>query len=68
MNILNKIKSFGIDRDKLWSKFATIYANSAETNSIYPLIYLTKPKHISDEEYKDMLDAIEIKFIIKERS
>jgi hypothetical protein len=67
-NILHKIKSFGIDRTGLWGKSATIYANSAQTNSIYPLIYLRKPKGITNDEYDQLIDAIEIKFIIKDEN
>jgi len=65
MNILHEIESFGIDRQNIWGKSATIYANSAKSNSSYPLLYLRKPKGITDEQYQDLLDAIEIKFIIK---
>lgn len=48
----NKNRIFGIKSAILWG-----YKNS---NTSYPLIYLRKPKYMSEEEFNDILDRLEI--------
>lgn len=68
MSILDKIKSFEFDknRNKIFGiKSAIIWGHSKGTNGIFPLLYLYKPKHISQEEYEELINSIEISFIKK---
>lgn len=48
----NKNRIFGIKSAILWA--------FKSSNKSYPLIYLRKPKHMSDEEFEDILDRLEI--------
>lgn len=65
-NILHGIKAFELDKkpNVFGLKSAVIWGHSSKSNSMYPLLYLRKPKGISQEEYTQLLDAIQIKFII----
>lgn len=47
----NEGKIFGIKSGILW-------ANTK--NSTYPLLYISKPKNLSEEDYRYLLDKIEI--------
>lgn len=62
-NILSKIKSFSYDknRDGIFGlKSAIVWGNSKDTNSTFPMLYISKPKHISKKDYELLLDKIEI--------
>lgn len=64
-SIFNKIKSFELDKNqnKIFGiKSAIIWGNSSENNSMFPLLYLRKPKNISDEEYSELINSIQINF------
>lgn len=68
MSILDKIKSFEFDKNenKIFGiKSAIIWGHSNRTNGIFPLLYLRKPKHISEEEYQELINSIDIHFKIK---
>jgi hypothetical protein len=70
MSILNKIRSFEFDKNKnkiFGIKSAIIWGHSNKTNSIFPILYIRKPKGITQEEYDELLDAIDINFIIKSK-
>ncbi|KKN79233.1 hypothetical protein LCGC14_0342500 [marine sediment metagenome] len=70
MNILNKIESFEYDKNRhqqFGVKSAIIWGNSKDTNGCFPILYISKPKHISQEDYELLLDSIDIQFIIKGR-
>jgi len=61
--ILDQIKSFEYDknRNKLFRiKSAVIWGHSNSTNGIFPMLYISKPKHISQEDYELLLDNLEI--------
>ena len=63
MNILERIKSFEYDknRQKIFGiKSAIVWGYSNETNGCYPILYISKPKSISQEDFELLLDKIEI--------
>ena len=64
--ILDQIKSFEYDknRKKLFGiKSAIIWGHSNRTNSIFPMLYISKPKHISQEDYELLLDKLQISIL-----
>lgn len=48
----NRCKKFGIKSGILWGY--------KENNSCFPLLYISKPKHISQEDFEILLDKIDI--------
>lgn len=63
MSIVDEIKSFEFDRNKnriFGIKSGIIWGYSNKSNAIFPLLYLSKPKSISEEDFRDLLDRIEI--------
>lgn len=63
MNILQKIKSYEYDknRNKIFGiKSAIIWGNRKDTNSTFPMLYISKPKHISKEDFELLLDKLDI--------
>ncbi len=63
MTILDKIKSFEFDknRNKLFGiKSAIVWGHAKDTNSVFPLLYISKPKGISQEDYELLLEKIQI--------
>lgn len=68
MSIFDKIRSIEFDRNKIkifGIKSAVVWGHSKEENAAFPLLYVTKPKHISIEEYEELLDSMDIQFIKK---
>jgi hypothetical protein len=62
-NILERIRSFEYDknRNKIFGiKSAIVWGHSNETNSIFPLVYISKPRSISQEDFELLLDKIDI--------
>jgi len=63
MNILDKIKSFEYDKNrdaKFGIKSAIIWGNSNQTNGIFPMLYISKPKGISQTDFELLLEKLEI--------
>lgn len=63
--IFDKIKSFSYspNKDKQFGiKSGIVFANSKTGNYSYPLLYISKPKCISEEDYQWLLDHIDINF------
>ena len=61
--ILDQIKSFEYDKNRkglFGIKSAIIWGYSNRTNGIFPMLYISKPKHISQEDYELLLDNLEI--------
>lgn len=68
MGIFDRIRSVEFDRNKnkvFGIKSAIVWGHSKDTNGSFPLLYISKPKHISEEEYKELIEAISIEFILK---
>lgn len=64
MNILNKLRAIEFDRNKnkvFGIKSGILWGYSNETNSSFPLLYISKPKHISEEDFEILLNNLEIK-------
>jgi len=49
----NRRKIFGI-------KSGIVWGYSKNTNSSSPLLYISKPKHISQEDFEFMLERLEV--------
>lgn len=63
MNILDKIKSFEYDKNRchiLGIKSAVIWGHLKDSNSLFPLLYISKPRNISQEDYELLLNKIDI--------
>lgn len=59
--ILDNIKSITYDKNKTHSmgiKSAIIWGNIKDTNEFLPLLYISKPKNISQEDYELLLDRL----------
>lgn len=70
MSIFEQLRAFSVDTNEKkihGIKSGIVWGHAKNTNSIYPLLYISKPKHISEEHYRELLDAIEIEFIKKEK-
>lgn len=62
MSILNKLKSIEFDknRTKIFGIKSGILWGNFDNNSSSPLLYISKPKHISQEDFEILLDKIKI--------
>jgi len=63
MNILEKIKSFEYDknRDKIFGiKSGIVWGHSKDTNGSFPMLYISKPKHVTQKDFDLLLDKIDI--------
>lgn len=63
MTIIDKIRSIEYDKNRrkiFGIKSAILWGHSKDTNGTFPLLYISKPKHITQEEYEDLLDRLEI--------
>lgn len=49
----NRNKIFGI-------KSAIIWGRKKESNGMTPILYISKPKHVSLEDFEDLLDNLKI--------
>lgn len=68
MSIFDKIKSFEFDKNetKIFRiKSAIVWGHSSRTNGSFPILYIRKPKGITEEEYRELIDSINIQFIKK---
>lgn len=68
MSIFNKLRSFSFDKNEkhiFGIKSAIVWGHSNISNSESPILYISKPKHISQEEYEELLDSIDIQFTRK---
>lgn len=63
-SITRRIKSYELDTNreqKYGIKSAIIWGYPKESpNSIFPMLYLSKPKNISQEDYEHLLTKIDI--------
>lgn len=67
-NILSTIKSFEYDKNRsnvFGIKSAIIWGHSNKSNSIFPILYISKPKHITQEDFEVLLDSLNIELIKK---
>ena len=65
MNIFDKIRAFEYDenRTKIFRiKSGIVWGHSKDTNGSFPLLYITKPKNISQEDFELLLSKLDINF------
>lgn len=63
MNILESIRSFEFDknRKKIFGiKSGIVWGHSNKTNSSFPMLYISKPKNISQEDFELLLEKLDI--------
>lgn len=63
MNILETIHSFEFDKNKnkvFGIKSGIVWGHSNKTNATFPMLYISKPKHITQEDFELLLDKIDI--------
>jgi len=68
MSRFDNLRSFEFDRNRkqiFGVKSGIVWGHSNKTNGMYPILYISKPKNISQEDYEKLLDCIEIQFIKK---
>lgn len=61
MNILDDVKSIEFDRNKHNNfniKSGILWGHKKSKNVSFPLLYISKPKHISKEDFEFLLDKI----------
>lgn len=67
MGILNEIRSFEFDknRKKIFGiKSGIVWGHSKDTNVSFPMLYISKPKWITEEQFNELLNSIDIQFLI----
>lgn len=63
MNSLSEIKSIEFDKNRnhiFGIKSGILWAHSKDNSGCSPLLYISKPKHISQEFYEFLLERLEI--------
>ena len=71
MSIFDKLSSFFIERNLKTArktfrrKSGIIFAMREGTGTFYPIMYLSKPKGVTEEEFQELLNHIDIQFIKK---
>jgi hypothetical protein len=65
--MIEELKSFSVTREvgKFGRKSGIVWGNKGNSES--PIMYLSKPKWVSDEDFAELLNCIQIKFIKKEK-
>jgi hypothetical protein len=66
MSILDDIKSFEYIsnlKHQFGIKSGIVWGNSKHSNSCYPILYISKPKNISQEDYEILLNSLRIEFV-----
>ena len=63
MSILDTIKSFEFDtnRNKIFGiKSGIVWGRSNKIHGSFPMLYISKPKHISQEDFELLLSKLDI--------
>jgi hypothetical protein len=63
MSILDNLRSFEFDRNKkriFGIKSAIVWGHSKDCNGYSPLLYISKPKHVSQEDFDFILDHLDL--------
>ena len=63
MSILDDIRAVEFDRNKkgiFGLKSAILWGHSKNVNGCSPLLYISKPRNISREDFEKILDRLEI--------
>ena len=68
MGILSTVKSVYFDRneDKIFGiKSGILWGYSNRNNSMFPLLYFSKPKSVTEDDFKEILSRLEINMLEK---
>lgn len=63
MSIYDEIEDLEFDKNadnKFGIKSPIIWAYSKKTNGMYPVLYLRKPKHISEDFFNELINSLSI--------
>jgi hypothetical protein len=63
MNILDRIKSFSFDPNQhhqFGVRSGIVWSHSNQDNSIFPILYISKPRRISLADFNLLLEKIDI--------
>jgi hypothetical protein len=63
MNILESIRSFEFDKNRkkvFGIKSGIVWVHSNKSNSSFPMLYISKPKNISQEDFELLLEKLDI--------
>jgi hypothetical protein len=66
MNILQQIRSYEYDKNRnniFGIKSAIVWGHSNQGGGNFPLLYITKPKHISQEDFELLLNKLQIEIL-----
>lgn len=64
--ILDEIRSVEYDKNRkaiFGIKSGIVWGHSNTTNGCYPLLYISKPKHIKQKDFEILLDKLEINIL-----
>jgi hypothetical protein len=70
MSILDTLRSFEFDRNKkriFGIKSAIVWGHSKTSNSSSPLLYISKPKHVSQKDFDFMLEHLDLTFYTEKK-
>lgn len=64
MSVFNKLVSFSFDknRNKIFGIKSGIVWGRSKKGGSSPILYISKPKHISQEDYEELLDHLNLYF------
>lgn len=63
MPILDRVKSITYDKNRnhiFGIKSGIVWGNSNEGNEVFPLLYISKPKSVSQEDFETLLNSLQI--------
>jgi len=64
MSIFHEIRAIEFDRNtnhQFGVKSAILWGHSKHTNGAFPILYISKPKHISQDDFDYILNKLDIK-------
>ena len=64
MSIFDRLKSFEFDKNRkhiFGIKSGIVWGNGEKGTS--PILYISKPKHVSQEDFEELVNSIDIQFI-----
>jgi len=68
MSIFDEIRDFEFDpnKNKIFGiKSAIVWGHSNHSNSCSPVLYISKPKGVPQEQFEELIDCLQIKLIKK---
>lgn len=62
-SLLLKVKSIELDKNKdrvFGIKSAILWGHSSENNSMFPLLYISKPRSVSQEDFEELIEKLDL--------